>query len=71
MTNMKRRSRKVTLLLLPVIVFVWAFGWILYNLESKNRHKTEKTIAPIKPKTPIGIPRSLAVEKPRRIDPNL
>jgi hypothetical protein len=57
---------------MPAMVFVWALGWILYNLESKSEHKTRKTVTPIKLRqTSIGFPRSFAVEKPPRIDPTL
>ena len=72
MINMKKRTRKKSLLVMPIMVFVWALGWIFYNLESKNKHKTEKTIGSMKLGKPlIGFRSSLAVEKTARIDPNL
>ena len=72
MKNMKKRNRTISLLLMPAMVFVWALGWILYNLETKGERETRKTVTPNNlGKTSMIFSRSLVVEKPARIDPSL
>ena len=39
---MPRRSRLVTVLVMPVAVFLWSIGWVFYWFSSKNVKPIQK-----------------------------
>jgi hypothetical protein len=60
--NTRKRRRALTLVLLPVIVFIWFVGWSLYWIGSQRKTPEKESVPKEYNFTMLVIPNEQAIE---------